>query len=308
MTGIARKLIGSCKPEYVFRPRQFWHRLTCRMSGLNPTVVLPWGLPLQVRLDDIIGRQIWTMGVFELAVSEILWRLTDPGDRAIDVGANIAYTASILAVRAGRSGGVVCFEPHPDVSAEASANIARWAEYLVAPVTLARSALSNRQGQLPLYVPRSFEGNRGLSSLSSDGRDAQTIMVKVTTLDDVVGPTATIGVLKVDVEGHEADVLAGGATTLGRRAIRDIVFEDHNSQPSQVSAVLRPYNYTVFRVDYSYLRPIISDPRSAPPPGRSFDTPNYLATLDPVRARERMARRGWRCLTGRRFKLKAAAP
>jgi len=308
MPSIVRKLIHSCKPEYVFRPRQLWHRLSRRMSGPEQTVLLPWGLPLQVRLDDIIGRQIWTMGVFELAESEVLWRLTDPGELAIDVGANIAYMASILAVRAGPSGAVIGFEPHPDIYAEACANIARWVEYPVAPVTLARSALSNRPGKLPLYVPHSFDGNRGLSSLNSDVPCGRTMMVEVTTLDNVVGPTTAVGMLKIDVEGHEAEVLAGGATTLGRRAVRDVLFEDHNPQPSQARAALERYNYTVFRIDYTYWRPIIADPYSPRPAGRLFDTPNYLATLDPARARDRLAWRGWRCLTTARVALKAAAP
>jgi FkbM family methyltransferase len=248
------------------------------------------------------------MGVFELLVSEVLWRLTDLGEVTIDVGANIGYTASILASRAGPSGAVFGFEPHPGVFAEASANISRWTEYSVAPVTLARSALSARPGQLHLYVPDTFAGNRGLSSLESDRSGEEVIIVEATTLDEVVGPTATVGMLKVDVEGHEAEVLAGGAAVLGRHAVRDVVFEDYNPHPSKVAAVLERYDYSVFRIDYSYWRPIISDPRSAPPAGRSFDTPNYLATRDPSRARERLACRGWKCLTGARVALKETVP
>lgn len=308
MHGIIRKLIHACKLEYVFRPRQVWLRLTRRVGGTDQTVLLPWGLPLRIRLDNIIGQQIWAMGVFELPESEVLWRLADPGELALDVGVNIGYMSSILAAQVGPSGTVLAFEPHPDVSAEAAANIAHWAEFAVAPITLNRFALSERPGRLPLFVPDSFDLNRGLSSLNAKGSGWRTVMVEVTTLDAAVGPTAVVGCLKIDVEGHEAEVLAGGTTTLGRRAVRDILFEDHNPYPSRVTAALEGYGYTVFRIDYSWWRPVAADPNSPRPAGRLFDTPNYLATLDPGRARERLTRRGWRCLTADRVAHRPAAP
>src|SRR5262245_30886013 len=92
------------KPEYLFRPRQIGRRLLRgwrRPRGDFEVVSLPWGLPLHVSVHDGIGQQLRMMGVFELAVSEVLWRLTEPGDLALDIGSNIGYMTSLLATRVG---------------------------------------------------------------------------------------------------------------------------------------------------------------------------------------------------------------
>jgi len=51
--------------------------------------------------QEALGNNIASQGLYELGVTETLWRLTESGDLAIDAGANIGYTASILGVRAG---------------------------------------------------------------------------------------------------------------------------------------------------------------------------------------------------------------
>src|ERR1051326_7108633 len=78
------------KPEYVFRPRQILRRFAIRPKGADDTaeVLLPWGLPFRIRPQEVLGRAIWNTGVYDLAVSEALWRLTRPGETAVDAGAN----------------------------------------------------------------------------------------------------------------------------------------------------------------------------------------------------------------------------
>ena len=64
-----------------------------------------------------IGRSIVTTGLFDLAVSELLARLIDPGDIVVDAGANVGYMTVLAATAAGRSGRVLAFEPHPELFA-----------------------------------------------------------------------------------------------------------------------------------------------------------------------------------------------
>src|SRR5580704_10103514 len=74
------------KPEYVFRPRQLLRRFGPRPKGPDDIaeVLLPWGLPFRIRPQEVLGRAIWNTGVYDLAVSEALWRLTDPGETVVD--------------------------------------------------------------------------------------------------------------------------------------------------------------------------------------------------------------------------------
>lgn len=65
---------------------------------------LPWGSEIRVNIGEGIGNTIWRTGVDDLPVLECLWRLTDPGDRCVDVGANIGLMTNVMAFRAGSEG------------------------------------------------------------------------------------------------------------------------------------------------------------------------------------------------------------
>jgi hypothetical protein len=102
--------------------------------------------------------------------------------------------------------------------------------------------------------------------------------------------------MKLDVEGHEVHVLGGSDALLAEQRIRDIVFEEHNDFPTELTQLLESHGFVLFAIDQTLL-----GPRMHPPPSTvsSWDPPTYLATLDPTRAFRRLGRRGWSCLARR---------
>jgi FkbM family methyltransferase len=287
------------KPQYVFHPsralRRMMHRYTDK-EGRTRVAELPWGLPLEVRMSDSIGFSIVAGGVFDPCVTEALHRLIDPGDPVADVGANVGYLTSLAAVRAGRDGRVLAFEPHPQVYELLERNAARWRDR-GAPdnVELHRAALSDRQGEGTLVSGPSFEANMGLAALATEQAAAvgsRSITVRLARLDEAVG-TGRLGVLKVDVEGHEASVLRGSERLLEAGAVRDIVFEDHDPYPSEATAIVEAAGYELISLanDLRGLRLVAPEDRGEVP---AWPGPSYLATLEPERARERLLPRGWR--------------
>jgi len=62
--------------------------------------------------------------------------------------------------------------------------------------------------------------------------------------------------------------------------------------------MLESYGYTVFAIVAGWHRPVVFDLDEW---GRFHDDqpPNFVATLQPARARARLARIGWRCLGAR---------
>ena len=76
------------KPEYLWRPRQILRRLSFKPSQ-NATLPLPWDCTIDACSTETIGRSIATQGVYDLAITETIMRLTDPGETALDIGANI---------------------------------------------------------------------------------------------------------------------------------------------------------------------------------------------------------------------------
>src|SRR5262245_13000344 len=109
------------RPEFFFRPSQAFLRLRRAFGGPPPAqaqVRLPWGETIEVQTGETIGGAIWHYGIFDLVVTESIWRLLDPGETALDIGANIGQMTSLMRLRAGSQGKVIAFEPHPQLFAE----------------------------------------------------------------------------------------------------------------------------------------------------------------------------------------------
>ena len=285
------------KPQYVFHPsralRRLMHGFT-DTAGRREVTELPWGLPLEVRISDSIGFSIVAGRVFDPCVTETLYRLIDPGDRVADVGANVGYLTSLAAVRAGRDGQVIAFEPHPQVYELLERNAARWRNGAVDNVELHRVALSDRRGEGTLVAGPSFEGNMGLASLSSDQpttTGAESITVPLARLDETPG-AERLDLLKIDVEGHEPDVLRGAERLLANGAVRDIVFEDHDEYPSAATSIVEAAGYELISLDNDLRGLLLVAPKDRGKV-REWPGPSYLATLDPERARQRLRPRGW---------------
>jgi FkbM family methyltransferase len=293
---------GLLKPEYLFTPRRLLLRIAPfdrpAGSGLE-AFELPWKLSLEVRTSETLGFAIWRFGVYDLAVSEALWRLTDPGDWVADVGANVGYMTSILAVRVGKRGKVTAFEPHPTIFEQLERNVSQWAARTeLGRVELIRYALSNESGETELLIPDHFADNPMLAFVKNsqnDSRIVASIPVLVTTLDDVFGNYDCPSLIKVDTEGNECSVFEGGYRLLSRKAIRDILFEDHGDYPTAAMSLLERHGYSLFRIRKRLLGPSLAHPQWRREKDL-WEPPSYLATADAGRAIARLGQRGWQVL------------
>ena len=282
------------KPEYVFRPRQLLRRFGPRPKGPDDIaeVRLAWGLAFRVRPQEVLGRAIWNTGVYDLAVSETLWRLTDPGETVVDAGANIGIYTSLFARRVGTAGEVWAYEPHPAVFRDLSENSKLWPATKIARLRLRQAALSDTAGNASLVQGETFALNRGGSTITTD--DGKGLTVDRVTLDEEIGPQQAVGVMKVDVEGHEGALIRGAERVLRRHAVRDIVFEEHGAEPSEASRLLEASGYHVFRILKGFFGLTLA--ASTRRMEQALMPPSFLATRDPRRAVARLRPRGWQCL------------
>jgi FkbM family methyltransferase len=315
----ARSLLRLVTPPYLFQPLQVVKRLRLEYlwrSRREACVALPWGLPIKIDPQEAQGHNIASQGLYELGVTETLWRLTEPGDLAIDAGANIGYMASILGVRVGPNGRVLCFEPNPEVFRSLRENVANWRkDGRCGTFDLHQAALGKEPGKALLHMNDWFLTNRGTAWISDQvqsGKELRQIEVPLRKLDEVLDQTVTIGVMKMDVQGQELNVLRGTAGFLKRLAVRDIVFEEETLYPAPTHEYLKSFGYTVFGIaeTFSGVRLLLNaqsphDPEFGP-------IPNYLATTDPKRAIEKIKPAMWRSFGpgrlfhgGRRTKLSA---
>jgi FkbM family methyltransferase len=136
----------------------------------------------------------------------MLPELVPVGCTAIDVGANRGYYSWALSCVAAT---VEAFEPNPVLARFAQTKLGRRAR-------VHEVALSDHEGIATLYIPRRASG----SSLHIIGnlRNVYThdsvdeIQVRLATLDSY--SFENVGFLKIDVEGSEMEVLAGGRETV----------------------------------------------------------------------------------------------
>jgi FkbM family methyltransferase len=167
---------------------------------------------MRVSCRSYIEWELYFFGTYEPRVADALQRHVPSGAIALDVGANIGVHTLALAGLAGDAGRVVAFEPQPDLADRLVANVALNA---LSNVTVERAAVLERAGTVDLYTPSG--PNTGMASLIP--REGwRRLDVRGCTLDEEAERLALrrVDFIKVDVEGHEAAVLAGGKRVLAQ--------------------------------------------------------------------------------------------
>lgn len=274
------------KPWFIFRPSQVIRRLTFTPTSSIRTLEAAWGGRLLAHDDDHIGQCLATTGIYDLGVSELLFRLIHPGDLVVDAGANIGYM-SVLAATAGAR--VISFEPNPELIPILRQNVG-------ASGDVRAVALGARQKTSVLITPHASARNMGLGRLGNEG-ESGGVMVQVETLDDAL-QERSVALLKLDIEGAEYAALEGAANALKERRIRHIVFEDHHGANSSVMGLLLGYGYAIYSIGWTLAGPRLGD-RMTPPSHAHFEAPSYLATLSSDEALTACGKRGWRALRKR---------
>lgn len=172
-------------------------------------------------------------------------RLVEPGTVAIDVGAHFGGVSYALCRLVGRQGRVISIEP----VAEDAAYLRKAARQLRLPMDVLACALSSKAGTAEFFVP--VQDGSALTALSSlgdgSGAKGERRQVELKRLDDVTAPLAQrVSFVKIDVEGHELDVLAGAKATLAKHRPNLLIEieQRHNTKPiGEVFATIEAQGY-----------------------------------------------------------------
>ncbi len=172
-------------------------------------------------LSSFLEWQLWTFGSFEAHFAELFGRLVGPGDRCVDVGANVGVHTVRLAKLVGARGEVIALEPDEEIARRARRNIGLNQLSNARVINVAASDEAGREVQL--FRPDAQDTNRARASLLQHSYLTGSVStVPVVTVDEICpGPVALI---KIDVEGHEAAVVRGAASTIASHS-PSVVFE-----------------------------------------------------------------------------------
>ena len=216
--------------------------------------ILAWGASLVKGRDAVILRGAgeglrfnvarshsgFILGNHEPEVQELLESVLRPGMTYYDVGANVGFFAMIAARLLGPSGHVVCFEPLPENARQIEYN-ARLNGFSNIAVRCEALGGSNRSDVFNTSVEPTWGmlSTVGKPPVQASGQ----ITVEVRTLDSLsgAGGLPRPDVIKMDIEGAEAEALNGALATLGT-ARPILVIELHRTNDA-VMAVLDKLGY-----------------------------------------------------------------
>lgn len=159
--------------------------------------------------DAFIGRSLDLYGEWCDAEVFVLGQILKAGDLVVDIGANIGTHTVFFAKAVTTTGTVVAFEPQRLVFQTLCGNVALNG---LTNVTCFQAAVGDKRGQVafPALDPRQTY-NFGAVRPSTDQKGELVDVVPVDELN-----LQRCALLKVDVEGMEAQVIAGARETIDR--------------------------------------------------------------------------------------------
>lgn len=179
------------------------------------------GFSLHLDRSDLLQRYIMKHGFWDCEVADSLKATLKPDDIFYDIGGNIGYF-SLLAASLGVQR-VIAFEPLELLARRALENVAlNGYGDIVQVITLGLGEAV----RVAHYVAGP-DWNSGAGRVDTSFAAQAGVAVQLTTLDDFLAETGSEPptVIKIDVEGFEANVFRGARRLLADSPPRVIVFE-----------------------------------------------------------------------------------
>ncbi len=181
-----------------------------RRRGVN------WNLDLREGID----LTIFALGAFERDTLRALEALVRSGATVLDVGANIGAHTLHLARLVGEKGRVIAFEPTDFAIAKLRANL-HANPALLPRVDVHQAFLIGKAGAAALTAVASSWPVDGTEADDAQwgSRAMEVTGAVATTVDAVIAASGDpeVNLIKMDVDGHELEVLEGAERLLARR-------------------------------------------------------------------------------------------
>jgi FkbM family methyltransferase len=214
----------------------------CVPPELPIDIRLPCGDLISMTSSEKIGRYLLIYRKFELAELRYCARMLVPGTVAIDVGANVGIFSLTLSRGVTDSGGVIAIEPSP-------ANFARLTSHINincrANIRALQVAAGKESGNARINVDVDPAFGAAVGSDVPDVRSGRMVSVEVRTLDDIWDEECRpkVGLIKIDVEGGEVDVILGANRLISTCRPVLLVEATTDIQLNEIRKLLAKYKY-----------------------------------------------------------------
>ena len=185
--------------------------------------------------------------VFEASHVKLLKDLVAPGTTVVDVGAFIGFFSLLFARWVSGSGRVMALEPDPQSLARLRHRLNRAG--LTSVVDCIEAAVAHESGERRLTLNAACPVDH---KLGDDG-----IPVTTTSIDDLLAASGwpPVSLIKIDVQGAEASVIAGARRTIASYhpslfvEVSDATLQAYGSSAEKLLSSLVGLGYTIHRLD-----------------------------------------------------------
>lgn len=202
------------------------------------------GVTMELDPSEWVQQEIYLYGATEPRTLDLIRRILPPGGMFVDVGAHVGQHALVAAGAVGAAGAVLAIDPQP-ANVDRIGRNARLNDY--AWLTAVCAAVSDADGFVDL--PFQDQGDRARLSLADPSPNdlPQCFRVAKARLDTLLAAeTRRPDLLKIDVEGHEARVLAGAERTLA--GVGHVIIEQLDGATDEPLRRLTDAGFTLFDV------------------------------------------------------------
>ena len=177
--------------------------------------------------DRGISRTLILFGERELEHKRIIEMILKPGMNVLDIGANIGYYALMQLKIIGDKGQLIAVEP-----SETNIKLLRKNLNLNGynNIKIHHKAVSNISGKKKLYLSEmsnlnTFHKPQNINNLHLSGK---TLLVKTTTVPELLSENFDLNLIRMDVEGHEVEIIEGMIDAIKKNKIKPmVIFETH---------------------------------------------------------------------------------
>lgn len=174
----------------------------------------PQSSKIGLRYRETLGLSSLLYGTFELAELNYVNQYLKPGDKAMDIGANVGIFSVVMGATVGDKGQVFAFEPVATNVVRLEKNLRKntLCNVQIYPVAL---GASNGHMKLRMATDPAYPSLHQVQGGFGSGIE---VSVEVRTLDGIWEELGypDIALVKIDVEGAEMDVLRGASSFLAR--------------------------------------------------------------------------------------------
>jgi FkbM family methyltransferase len=228
-----------------------------RILRLNrKNIVTPEGV-FYIDLSSNLGSQLFTAGIYEPCMLQVLKTYLQPGGVFVDLGANEGYFSVIASKILGNAGKVIAIEPQSRLQSVISKNLSL---NDCENVNVLPLAVSDKSESITLLL--SPDINTGSTSVIQTTRyPLSQEKVPGATLTEIFREQAITNcdLLKLDIEGYEYEAIMGSPELFTSHQVKVIALEFHPQQLAKRGLSCKPIKDFLGSCGYT-LSPLFENP------------------------------------------------